>query len=350
MTDIDFLILFSHFFLLTLFTTLYAYPYVEAQINTNGHEDDSDNGRGDGDTLEQKRQKSLPIVVSGYGNSASNRSDNLAGTIQIPYSGLITQGLTPTLAERLGLDTTTRGDLITDVLPGSPAERLGMQRLNLTKSKSPEEIIESRGDIILTADGSTSFTIDYRSIEEYIIDKKRVGENITLSLLRDSGVDEITMPLASKPIFQWYENTEQGVTIKYPSDWEAVEEDYLSEGFIIQFYSAEKTPSYPIMPAVNVTVFKFPSNYDETSSLDGISGIDFDTFRILDINTTRLGDLPAYRSIYYVYSQADNAFKVLSVFAEHGTDLYGLTFNVAPARYDDYVSTISEMINSFQLI
>jgi hypothetical protein len=273
-------------------------------------------------------------------NTSSNVFDNHSGILQVPYSGLTTRSLTPSLADRLGLDATTRGDVITDIIPGSPAEKLDIRTLNLSRSGSAEEVIASRGDIIVTVDGSTSFTTGYRTIEDYIIDNKRVGENITLSILREGQLGDIEMTLASKPTYLWYENTDEGIGIKYPSDWTVVEEENSAEVFVVQFHSPEKTPLSEL-PVVNASVFKYPST---TRTLEN----DIKIFRILEIGITRLDNSPAYSSIYYDYSQNNDTQKILAVFTERDSYIYGINFSINPSKYDDYVPFINEIIKSFQ--
>lgn len=284
-------------------------------------------------------------TISNY-NTSSNVFDNHAGILQVPYSGLTTRGLTPSLAERLGLDATTRGDVITDIIPGSPAEKLDIQMLNLSRSGSAEEVIASRGDIIVTVDGSTSFTTGYRTIEDYIFDNKRVGENITLSILREGQLNDIEMTLASKPAYLLYENTDEGVGIKYPSDWMVVEEENPAEELVVQFHSPEKT-LLTGLPVVNASVFKYTTmNYGNSKTLEN----DIKIFRILGIDITRLGNSSGYSSIYYDYSRHNNTQKVLTVFTEYDSALYALNFNIDPTKYNDYLSQIKQMINSFRFV
>ena len=276
--------------------------------------------------------------------------DNTAGNLQIPYSGLKTVGLSPILSSKLGLNPVTRGDVITHIISGSPAYDLGLRSLNLSKGGSPDEVVASRGDIILSVDGSTSFTTEYRDIEEYINDNKIVGDIITLSILRDGKPVEIEMRLQAKPMFYWYENRQEGIRIKYPSDWTIVNDSALTETSVVRFQLPRINPSLGF-PAVIVSILKYPSSYYENSqSFDIGSTEDGDIIRMLNISRTTLGHLPAYSSLYYDYSHSDIARKVFTIFTNYDSELYGITFSVDPDKYENYLTQIKEMIHSFQFI
>jgi PDZ domain/PsbP-like protein len=275
------------------------------------------------------------------------KNDHLVGTLQIPYSGLATRSLTPSLAQRLGLDNTTRGDVITDIVPGSPAESLGLRPLNLSRSGSTEEIIASRGDIILAVDGNASFTTEYRTIDQYLFENNRVGENITLNLLHDGQLRYVELTIGAMPRFLWYENREEG-RIKYPSDWIVLDEESQTDEAVIQINSAEKSPLTKL-PVVNASVLKYPSRDSDTSrSFDPNIRKEIKSVRILDINVTELDNLSAYSSIYYDYSMANDTRKILTVFTEKDSDLYSIIFSIVPSKYDDYYPLIKEMIKSFK--
>jgi hypothetical protein len=87
---------------------------------------------------EMNNPEGINALKSEYSSSSSSVAlrSCLAGTPQIPYTGLVTRSMSPSLAERLGLDATTRGDVIVDIIPGSPAEGLGMRALNMSRSGS----------------------------------------------------------------------------------------------------------------------------------------------------------------------------------------------------------------------
>jgi hypothetical protein len=346
------LVSFSCFVPLLLLSIAYADQSPSSYILIGAGISGSADCRGSSSSLQNKQTLgSLAIgdTISND-NTSSNVFDNHTGIMQVPYSGLTTRGLTPSLAETLGLDATARGDVITAIIPGSPAEMLDIRSLNLSRSGSADEVMASRGDIIVTVDGSSSFTTGYRTIEEYIVDNKKVDDNITLGILRDGQLNDIEMTLASKPTYLWYENTNEGIGLKYPSDWMFVEEENLAEELVVQFHSPEKA-LLTGLPVVNASVSKYPStNNGNSKSLDSNINNNIKIFRILGIDITRLGKSPAYSVIYYDYSQNNNTQKVLTIFTERDSDLFSLNFSINPSKYDDYLPLFREMIKSFQFI
>ena len=93
------------------------------------------------------------------------------------------------------------------------------------------------GDAILKAD---NVTITNRThFERLIRDNKSIGDNLKLTILRDSQIKEIDLIVGSKPgplyddaftyaspanvNFSYYENIELGIEIKYPSRWEIID-------------------------------------------------------------------------------------------------------------------------------
>ena len=285
-------------------TSVYAASNLEADTgNKNSHQQQISLSE------EMNNTDGINSLKSNHTSLSNDLRSPLAGTLQIPYTGLVTRSLSPSLAERLGLDATTRGDVIVDIIPGSPAERLGMRALNMSRTGSIEEIMASRGDIISAVDGSTAFTTNYRNIEQYVIENKKVGENITLSLLRDGQSKDIEMTLASMPRFLWYENRNEGIKMKYPS------------------------------------------GSNDTSMTQGSSiRPDIKIFRILDINKTTLDKLSGYSTVFYDYSLTEHTRKILTVFVERDSQIYSINFSADPTRYDDYLPLAREMIESVQFI
>lgn len=95
------------------------------------------------------------------------------GEVQRGRIGVSGQNLTPELAKAFGLDA-ARGALVTQVLPGSPAEKAGL------KSE----------DIIIAANGR-----DVRSFDDLrnIVGLMRVGDKVDLTVLRDGKTRHVTV-------------------------------------------------------------------------------------------------------------------------------------------------------------
>ncbi|MGC1133739.1 MAG: PDZ domain-containing protein [Nitrososphaeraceae archaeon] len=327
----------------TAYISVYATPNLDHGSNNNNAQQllsESENMR----RLDSINNSDTSNVISSSLNAPH------AGSLQIPYSGLVTESISPAFAEILNLGSTTRGKIVTHIIPGSPAEKSGMQPLNTTRPENTEEIKASGGDIIFTVDGGTTFATDYDSLEQYIYDNKSVGENVTLTILRDGQVKDIEMTIEALPRFLWYENRDEGIRMKYPSDWTVAYERSMVGEEIVKFLTMEKSALYKA-PVASVSVLRYlsditdGSNIIKSSESDNISNV-----RILNTNTTSLDNSRAYVSIFYDYSQKNHTSKVLTVFAVRDAQVYRIDFSADPLRYDDYFPLATEMMKSFQFV
>jgi hypothetical protein len=280
--------------------------------------------------------------------TSSSFNTPLEGILQIPYTGLVTESMSPAIAEILDLESTTRGKMVTHVIPGSPAERTGMQAMNTTIPSNIKGITTSGGDIILIVDGGTTFATDYDSLEDYIQENKKVGESITLTILRDGQVKDIEMTIGAMPRFLWYENTNVGIKMKYPSDWSVAYRGSTVGKEFVKFHSTEKIAKDQV-PVATVSIVRYLSNStDAPNTFKSGEKNEINNIRILKTNLTSVDKSPAYVSIYYDYSQKNHTLKVLTVFAVRDEQVYRIDFSADPPKYDDYLPLATEMIGSFQ--
>ena len=101
------------------------------------------------------------------------------GTLVRPWLGLRTQDVTPDIAQSIGLDR-PRGAMVTEVAPGGPAERAGLQ---------PGDVILSIGDT----------PIDQASAFDFRVATEPVGGSEQVSLLRRGRELSVEMALEPAP-------------------------------------------------------------------------------------------------------------------------------------------------------
>jgi serine protease Do len=101
------------------------------------------------------------------------------GTLVRPWFGARMQEVTADLADSLGLDA-PRGALITEIAPGSSAEKAGLRP----------------GDVILRADG---FAIQQPSAFDFRIATKAVGSSVELGYFRGGGEATARITLEAPP-------------------------------------------------------------------------------------------------------------------------------------------------------
>jgi S1-C subfamily serine protease len=116
----------------------------------------------------------------------------LSGKYLHPYLGVVGMDITPHLAEILGLKE-TKGFLITDITPGSPAAKSGKLQKGTITYNQLGEIIDADGDIIVAIDDKEVRKID--DILTYLAREKEVGDTVTLEILRNDKLEDVEIVL-----------------------------------------------------------------------------------------------------------------------------------------------------------
>jgi S1-C subfamily serine protease len=112
-----------------------------------------------------------------------------------PYLGVVGMDITPQLAKIFGLKE-SKGFLITDITPGSPAEKSGKLQKGTITYNQRGEIIDSDGDIIVAIDDKQVRKID--DILTYLEREKEVGDTVTLKILRNNQIETVEVVLGPR--------------------------------------------------------------------------------------------------------------------------------------------------------
>jgi len=113
-------------------------------------------------------------------------------TLTRPWIGISGTAVTATLAEQLSLPVTS-GVYVISVTADSPAQAAGLIGGNLDTNGSPA----SGGDIITAIDGQSVAAVP--DISNYINTNKKVGDTITLSVLRNGSQQQVQITLGTWP-------------------------------------------------------------------------------------------------------------------------------------------------------
>jgi S1-C subfamily serine protease len=113
-------------------------------------------------------------------------------TLTRPWIGISGTAVTTTLAEQLSLPVTS-GVYVISVTADSPAQAAGLIGGNLDTNGSPA----SGGDIITAIDGQSVAAVP--DISNYINTNKKVGDTITLSVLRNGSRQQVQVTLGTWP-------------------------------------------------------------------------------------------------------------------------------------------------------
>jgi hypothetical protein len=157
------------------------------------------------------------------------------------------------------------------------------------------------------------------------------------------------MTIGAMPNFFWYDNPDEGIRIKYPSDWRVIEA-HLAKDDIVKFYSPERAVvnGNSTAPTAGVFVKVVPSDGTNLDALASQQIEGTENTRTLGISLIELGDLPGYEIVLYNYLNPDRIFKIMSDITIKNGQIYSINFVADPSKYDDYVPLAREMMKSFQ--
>ncbi|MGQ0605722.1 MAG: S1C family serine protease [Candidatus Nitrosotenuis sp.] len=114
------------------------------------------------------------------------------GKYSHPWLGVSGTSLTPDIARQIGFVKNYHGVFVTTVVPGSPAQKAGIQEATYNVNR------ELRGgDVIVALDGYMVRDIDDLII--YLAESKVVGDTVSIQINRNGELIEISAILASRP-------------------------------------------------------------------------------------------------------------------------------------------------------
>ena len=116
------------------------------------------------------------------------------GTAEYAYLGVSSQALYPQLARKLGLDTTF-GGLLSEVVPGGPAEKAGLEGGN-DKLRFQAAEYRTGGDVILQIDGQN--IVEENDLAR-VIAAHKPGDKVTLTVLHDDKREQVELTLGKRP-------------------------------------------------------------------------------------------------------------------------------------------------------
>ena len=119
------------------------------------------------------------------------------GKYEYAYLGLSGSTITPEIAKALGLDNTTRGVYVAEVLPGGPSEKAGLQGATGITTDSEGNEIQTGGDIITAIDGEP--VVIFEDLVNYLVTQASPGQTVTLDIIRDGKPMQVEATLGTRP-------------------------------------------------------------------------------------------------------------------------------------------------------
>ncbi len=118
------------------------------------------------------------------------------GSVEHPWLGISGRTLNADLAKAMNLDPSTRGVLIAEVLPNGPSAQAGLQP---STQETTIDGIQTTvgGDVITAIDGQPVKVFD--DLLGYIFGHSKVGDTITLDILRNGQPMQVQLTLQARP-------------------------------------------------------------------------------------------------------------------------------------------------------
>jgi len=118
------------------------------------------------------------------------------GYYEHPWLGISGVSLSPELAKAMDLETSQRGALVVDVVPDSPADKAGLRGSDRQVTIEGEQV-RVGGDVVTAIDKQPVKAFD--DLVTYLARATRVGQTVTLTLLREDKEVEAKVALAARP-------------------------------------------------------------------------------------------------------------------------------------------------------
>jgi len=118
------------------------------------------------------------------------------GAVKYSWLGITGTTLTSDLAEAMDLQRDQRGALVLKVTSGSPAEKAGLQGSDAQVSLDGEQA-DAGGDVIIAIEGQS--VEDFDDLVSYLVGSTNVGDEVTLTILRDGSEQTVDVTLAARP-------------------------------------------------------------------------------------------------------------------------------------------------------
>ena len=112
------------------------------------------------------------------------------------WLGISGASLVPELATAMNLDAGQRGALVEEIMPNSPAEKAGLQGSNKQVTIEGQNAIVG-GDVITAIDNQPVLQMD--DLIAYLADSTKVGQTVTLTILRNGKQQTVDVTLAARP-------------------------------------------------------------------------------------------------------------------------------------------------------
>ena len=148
-----------------------------------------------------------------------------------------------------------------------------------------------------------------------------------------------------------YDNTAQGIKIKYPDNWTKQEESNAITKEVVQFISPKESEGDNFQERLIVTVEPTTNNktLDEYTKLSKQEILKFDkNAKIAQEGESTLAGKSGYR-VVYTTKEGNQEFKKLNVWTMKNDKAYLITYEAEAGKYDQFLPVVEKMIKSLEV-
>jgi eukaryotic-like serine/threonine-protein kinase len=151
--------------------------------------------------------------------------------------------------------------------------------------------------------------------------------------------------------FRKYESPEYNLKIGFPDTWRKIDKTTESQPFIVAFRRLKENPSDLYLESVDIQVRDIPTNISNMSlgqyielQIKNLKAVNPD-FSLVESTPTTIAGNAAHQLLYI--SKGDKRLFISTI---KGDKIYNIMYNSKPEKYQEYLSTIEQMIASFEFL
>jgi eukaryotic-like serine/threonine-protein kinase len=151
--------------------------------------------------------------------------------------------------------------------------------------------------------------------------------------------------------FRKYESPEYNLKIDFPDTWRKIDKTTESQPFIVAFRRLKENPSDLYLETVDIQVRDIPTNISNMSlgqyielQIKNLKAVNPD-FSLVESTPTTIAGNAAHQLLYI--SKGDKRLFISTI---KGDKIYNIMYNSKPEKYQEYLSTIEQMIASFEFL
>jgi eukaryotic-like serine/threonine-protein kinase len=150
--------------------------------------------------------------------------------------------------------------------------------------------------------------------------------------------------------FLTYENSELGISIQYPANWEKI----ASMDNFVTFTAPPETDTRIYPAALGLKVQELPSQNIALQEITKVQMSDLKRsnpgLKVLESTSTSIAGKPAHKIVFSAIDNKEVERKAMQVWTVIGNKAFLITYKAEPDKFSSYLPTIERMINSFKVI